>query len=885
MRPINLKMTAFGAYVKETSLDFEKGLGGANFFLINGATGAGKTTILDAICYALYGESSGGSRTSKMMRSEQAIPNDKTEVEFEFSLRGKTYKIRRSPAYSRPKLRGDGTTEEKATAEIYENGKFIETKDVSEYVKNLLGFDADQFRQVIVLPQGEFKNFLLAKSKDKQEVLNTLFNADFFRRVEDELKIKAAAAKNIFKNLTDRKENKLAEAECSEEELPALIKNLSEELDATQMKLKTLATEADEAQKNYGDGENLSKLFRDFDAKSEALANAENFLKQILGKLSAAKIEFDKRQAEETLRENLKILAADLAKKKDALKKLDDKKRELKDAEAAAEKSEAEVKRLKKFKLSCDETMAKRKLEIEKLRDAPAKLKVAEQNLKDAKERAKLLSEIENLRGKILSAEKELAAAKKSHEDAEKNLADLREAQKSGRAALLAADLIEGKPCPVCGAIHHPSPAISTIKIPTDAQIKDAESNLKTLADEKTSAEKILAGLKSELETKEKILSDGKNSLSVAQAQATFDELSAEVDALNKCNDSIKNGEVKIAETEENLAQAQAADKKNLGTAENLRGSVEELLKNVEEKYLTDKKLLDAEILSTNQQLDKLKSEFQTAQENFNRLSKRAAAQKATVESEQKNKAEVAAQIEGKILPDMNLLEKIRDETRAAHISAIEAKTKLSERIGRLKDIYKKISALNDDLTQAEKNFLMWKTLSEVANGHSASKISFQRYYLSTMFKEVISEANNRLEKMSGGRYRFQAKTEVTDKRYSGGLDMEIVDDYTGTARPVETLSGGESFLASLSLALGLAAVVQNNSGGIKLDTIFIDEGFGTLDSETLDFAMKTLIELQSGGRLVGIISHVEELKNQMPVRIEVTKNKTGSTAEFKGVC
>jgi len=175
----------------------------------------------------------------------------------------------------------------------------------------------------------------------------------------------------------------------------------------------------------------------------------------------------------------------------------------------------------------------------------------------------------------------------------------------------------------------------------------------------------------------------------------------------------------------------------------------------------------------------------------------------------------------------------------------------------------------------------MWKTLSDVASGKTSTKISFQRYYLATMFKEVIEEANNRLEKMSGGRYRFKNKEDIGDRRRKAGLDLEILDEYTGTARPVETLSGGESFLASLSLALGLAAVVQNNSGGIKLDTIFIDEGFGTLDIETLDFAMKALIELQSGGRLVGIISHVEELKNQIPVRLEVFKTKTGSTAKF----
>ncbi|MBO4779403.1 MAG: SMC family ATPase, partial [Selenomonadaceae bacterium] len=251
------------------------------------------------------------------------------------------------------------------------------------------------------------------------------------------------------------------------------------------------------------------------------------------------------------------------------------------------------------------------------------------------------------------------------------------------------------------------------------------------------------------------------------------------------------------------------------------------------------------------------------------------------VAAARKNRDEVAAQVEGKTKPDLSALEKIRDDTRSAERAAVTAQANLSTRLERLKNLAEKISALAEDLTVADKNFLMWKTLSDVASG-KASKISFQRYYLATMFTEVIAEANNRLEKMSGGRYRFKRKEDVTDRRYSGGLDLEIVDDYTGTARPVETLSGGESFLASLSLALGLAAVVQNNSGGIKLDTIFIDEGFGTLDSETLDFALKTLLDLQSDGRLVGIISHVEELKKQMPVRLEVTKGKTGSSAKFE---
>lgn len=882
MRPIRLRMTAFGAYVKPIELDFAKDLGDNNFFLIHGATGSGKTTILDAICYALYGEEFGGKngRKGSIMRSEQAPPTMKTEVEFEFSLRGKIYRIVRSPRYERAKIRGGGVTEEKAYAEISENGNFIETKDVSEYVKSLLKFDCEQFRQVVVLPQGEFKKFLTANSGEKQEILDMIFNAEFFKRVEEGLKVKAVAAKELFKDLTDRKKHLLEGESTTEEELPTLVKNLTDERDAAQAQLKTLEAQALDAQKNFIDGDNLSKQFKDLEVKSAELVDAQKSFGKISGELSLAKIEFDKRTAEESLREDLKLKAAELVKKKIALKSLQAEQEKLNAAIKDAEKSAAEVERLTKLKKSCDELMIKLTAEVERLQDAPAKLKVAEQKLQDAQARGKLLQEIKNLRVEISTAEKDLIAAQKFSDESEKKLADLREQQIAGSAARLAATLEEGKPCPVCGAIHHPTPAISDSTIPTDAQIKAAESKLRTLTDKKILAEKNLAGLKSKLDSKEKTLAESADALTVAEAQAEKDKLSADVKTLEALRVRIKNGDAKIIETEKALEVAREQEKSSSAKEKTLRGAVDNMLKEIDEKYLAKPELIDAEISSTTKQLNELNAAFRAAQDKFNRLERRLAAQKSTVEAAQKNKADVAAKVEGKTLPDMPALKKIRDEARAAEQAAIEVKAKLSTRIERLKDIAKKISLLAEDLKTADKNFLMWQTLSDAASGKT-SKISFQRFYLSTMFKEVIAEANNRLEKMSGGRYRFKDKPEVSDRRRKAGLDLEILDEYTGTARPVETLSGGESFLASLSLALGLAAVVQNNSGGIKLDTIFIDEGFGTLDTETLDFAMKTLIELQSGGRLVGIISHVEELKNQIPVRLEVIKTKTGSTAKF----
>lgn len=882
MRPIKLKMAAFGAYSKPIEINFAEGLGNDNFFLIHGATGSGKTTILDAICFALYGKSSGGSRTGEMMRSEQATANDRTQVEFTFELNDKKYKILRNPSYMRPKLRGgEGLTEEKAAAQIFVDEKPIETKDVSKYVETLLKFTHEQFRQVIMLPQGAFQKFLLAKSEDKQKVLNTLFNAEFFKRVEDELKIKVSEAKKIFDELTTRKKNYLEEASCTESELPTLIKSYVEQLEAAKVQLKILEAQALDAQKNFNEGEILSKAFKDFEIKSQALDAAQKLLEKILSDLSKAKIELDKRTAEESQRESLKLQEAELAKKKFTLENLRAKRRELQIAFDAFKKSDEEVKRLTKLKKSCEDTMALLKIEVERLQDASAKKISAQKVLEEAQAREKLLAEVATMRNDIAAAEKNFIAASKLHETTEKTLSDLRERQISGSAARLASKLIDGKPCPVCGAIHHPKLAASSTEIPTDEQIKTAESKLKSLAEKKDLAARNLAGLKSKLETKEKALSEGAEIVTVAKAQAEFDKISADVKNLENYRRRIKTGEKKTAETVGALEAAEENCKKLSGEEKTLGGEVSAMEREVDAKYLTNSKLLDEEISAAQRELNQLNLAFERAQKNFNRLNAQVAAQKATVTAEEKNKSEIAAKVEGKTLPDTFSLKKARDDTRAAERKAIEENTRISTRIEQLKELSEKISALKDDLNAADRNFLMWKTLSDVANG-KISKISFQRYYLATMFKEVILEANNRLEKMSNGRYRFQLKEDISGRERKAGLDLEIVDDYSGSARPVETLSGGESFLASLSLALGLAAVVQNNAGGIKLDTIFIDEGFGTLDAETLDFAMKTLIELQSGGRLVGIISHVEELKKQIPVRLEVTTSKTGSKAEFK---
>ncbi|MBO4779339.1 MAG: hypothetical protein J5497_01750, partial [Selenomonadaceae bacterium] len=352
------------------------------------------------------------------------------------------------------------------------------------------------------------------------------------------------------------------------------------------------------AQKNFSDGEILSKAFENFAGKSKALTAAQKLLAEISDELSAAQIEFDKRTAEESRRKELERLATELAQKKSALVKLQAKRKERDKADNAAADSAKKVSELEDLKRRCDDTMARYTAEVERLQDAPAKLAVAAQNLKEAQAREKLLQNIAGLRKEISTAEKILSTATKNHDAAEKNLAELRRAQADGSAARLAAELVDGEPCPVCGAIHHPKPATSDASIPTDAQIKSAESRLKTLVGQKNSAAENFARLTGQLNNFEKNLSEGAQVVTVAEAQTAVDKISADVATLNQLRVRIQNGDKKIRETVAALEKAQSADKKFSDAANTLRGEVAAMKRMVDAKYLSDEKLLDDKISS-----------------------------------------------------------------------------------------------------------------------------------------------------------------------------------------------------------------------------------------------------------------------------------------------
>ncbi len=878
MKPINLKITAFEPFAKTVELDFEKGLNGENFFLIHGATGAGKTSILDAICYALYGNSSGGERNAKMMRCEQAAANLQTEVEFTFALGDKIYRIKR----------GLKSEESDSAAEIYRNNLLLETgaNKVNKIVSEIIGFKIDQFRQVILLPQGSFKKFLTSNSRERGEVLNTLFDANFYALIENRLKEKSAAAEKLCTDLENQQKNlqndarQISNTTDEEFNLPALLETFNENLRRAKIKIDELKLQLDKANADLTAAEILNKDFENLNAAKKNLADARAALEKISADLKTARAEYDKRKTEENLRDELKNKIVELNKIIAAISEFENKQQELLKAKQTETAALESLKKLELQQKKCEERLEFLRQQENSLQGADAKFVQAAQKLKDAREFEVCKKEIARLKKELTPAQKRLEVATKNHNDAQKLFKQLQLLQKLCAAAMLAKDLQDGEPCPVCGSLRHPKLAFTEETIPSDEEIEAAENLLNKRQIKLDDAKRDLTTIEEKINAQNNLLEKFIDVLELADAENLYNTAKKSADDLKAARENLKKGESFTKDVIEKVKSARVDAENKTRIAENLRGIVEEKKSQIPAEFLTDSKKIAEDLAAVQTQKQKLDAAWQAAEETFHICEKQYSKCAGKVQAAETSFNDAAKKIEGKTPPNIFELQNKKILAQDSHTAAVTEFAALENNLKRLQDISQKLETVAAEISTADTNFQIWKKLADVANG-TISKITFQRYYLNAIFKEVIFEANERLERMSGGRYRFRNEKNANSKKRLEGLDLEIFDAYSGSARPVETLSGGESFLASLSLALGLAAVVKNTAGGIKLDTIFIDEGFGTLDGETLDVAMNALTDLQIGGRLVGIISHVDELKRRVPVRLEVVKTKTGSTAYF----
>lgn len=756
MRPLELVMNAFGPYAGEETIDFTR-LGENRFFLITGPTGSGKTSILDAITFALYGTASGDLRDNRSLRSDYATPDRKTEVRFTFRNQDRTYEVTRTPEQVLNKQRGEGTRTVPAGASLVEilpegERKVLGTSNsaVTRAVEQLLGFQARQFRQLMVLPQGEFRRFLVADSKERKTILETLFKTGQYSALEDALDARAKVLKKQHEECRQKYQLLLESAGTHS---PAALKQRIQE---EQQQAKDLETQAAQAQK----------------AASAAL----NTLQQ--GQQLA--YTFQRWQEGQKRKEALAAQADTIRDLQQRIRWLDE-----------ALKLHPIYDRTRKAKAQLD--------------TAQALFQKAREDLQSAQER---------LRQQLASAtETNTHALQEQMVRVREQLA--RMTAVSGETVRLAQTLVPGEPCPVCGSPDHPQPATQTRKA-------QEELARKTRAMEEEIAR---------LNRKQKALE---------KAQKEADQAA---------------GSCKTAE--ENLAAAQKAfeaDREAYKTALDQSPFPDQHTFVAAHKALASKPLWQEQVDRYRQQADSLLGELKI----------------------------LADQLKDKTPPDLApLQEAVRQTGSTAHTLATRTGA-LQETLRREEAALKQLEKLEKELDRLQEAYGPIGLLASTAKGDNSRKLTFSSFVLQAVLDDVLQTANLRLSKISQGRYSLYRSQDIVDARKEQGLGLEIMDAFTGQARAVTTLSGGEIFFTSLSLALGLSDVLESYAGGLHLDTILVDEGFGSLDPETLDSAISALLELQKGGRLVGIISHVAELKERISAQLEIIPTNQGSTTRFR---
>jgi len=1018
MRPINLKLKAFASYAGENVIDIRK-LDGRKFFLIHGPTGSGKTSILDGICFALYGDTSGESRKGSQMRSDHSKPDMLTEVTFDFSIGSDKYRIIRSPEQDRPKIRGYGVTTEPPKATLWKRtgldddlkeGDVIAAQysEVTKKIESLLGFSSDQFRQVIMLPQGKFRKFLESKSDAREEILEILFRTETYRKIQEALKNKAKEIEEKRKNVQNHRDILLDNAEVSS------VDELEEQKAAVEIKSKKMHAEVGnlrkkeaKTQKALNDGNRVVELFREMgdartafkkiEAETEEYEKKRKKLKQARKALPLIEIEseLEQRRSESSEAENNfkqakeKLLNARKAHK-EALRNL----KKEKDREPEQEKLSKRINQLEDLKTEVNKLFESRKALDDAQKDENKLTKEGEalnKNLDDCRkkleetrkavnEAEKETAKLEGLKTAVTEAEsnykkrtqlyqlgKDLNETRKEHAQVKSAFDQINKKLNTERKALaamegvwtkcqanvLAQKLETDKPCPVCGSTKHPAPARYDEKLPKEKEIDDKRKLVNTLQDNREKKQKAETEARSkvtELEIKTSTLKEDLGDLSDEEISVLESKLFEAEEAKQKAERAEQSvvtlseeiGELETKETQ--LKQRLTENEKQLKNAVEVRlklnGIVEDLEARVQEEFQYPK-AVDKEIDSTKKSMKSLKESLEGAQKKSENASKKLSAsesilKEASLTQEKAVKQEKAvsdrfnAEIKksgfkdaseyrtirldpesideldleiksydgsfeaakerlkrardatkGLKIPDIEKLEKIANEVKTAHEMLVREESKLNEQLKQIKKWSNGLKGIANDLELLDREYALMGRISEVANGKNPLKITFQRFVLATMLDNVLVVASKRFKVMSKGRFQLHREIGQKDRRSSGGLDLEVFDAYTGKMRPVSTLSGGEGFQASLSLALGLADVVQSYTGGLYMDTLFVDEGFGSLDSEALDLAVQTLRDLQTGGRMVAIISHVSELKERISARLEVEPSRTGSSTQF----
>ena len=915
MRPIKLTMSAFGPYAGETTIDFEK-LGQSGLYLITGDTGAGKTTIFDALVYALYGETSSRERTPNMLRSKYADAGTPTFVELKFSCGGKTYRVKRNPEYLRPKKSGTGFTKATADCEFeLPNDKIITKRsDVDDKIRQIIGLDSRQFMQIAMIAQGDFKKLLLASTDDRKKIFRQIFKTENYESLQRKLKDDHMQAKRRLDDAGKSIQQYISGIICADDSGEYLLIDkakrrelpISETVQALERLNQSDADSLKEFDGKLGEIEKrlavLNAELGKADEFRKAKTAAETVAKQIVSeseKLTELQAKLD--SAQEAHKE-VDSLTADVGRLKAEMpdyEKHENLKQTLVKLDSQIKTAEAKTKTL-------GEKLTAEKENIEKLKEEKAGLEGAsEQKLKLETRKAETVkkrSALKEIQSRIDGYTEEAAVLGKTqtacdkaiivaenfaNEYNEMNSAFLRE-----QAGILADELKDGQPCPVCGAVEHPSPAQKSEKAPTKKQVKDAKKR----ADD---AQKSANHLSAECAKLKGMLDREKESIQKLLTENEIDSVLHEAKALLEA--AVSELSVSIRETEQRIIELQIKIRRK-EQLEKLIPEKQEAIEKLQTEISESEKELSAKAATKEQQTKQLEElnqslrfeSKQAAEKQLKALEDKIASLKKTLEaarkkhSEQKQileqlkgkKVQLAAQLADAKQLDEEKLKAEKTELSAQKITLNRNREAVSTRFASNSKTLQNIIGKQAETEQLENQYRLTKALSDTANGDISGKdkITLEAYIQMTYFDRVIARANTRFMVMSGGQYEMKRRVDAENKRSQSGLDIDVVDHYNGSTRSVSTLSGGESFKASLSLALGLSDEVQSAAGGIRLDTMFVDEGFGTLDDESLKNAINALASLSEGNRLVGIISHVNELKEKIDKQIVIKKARTGGS-------
>ena len=912
MRPVYIRMSAFGPYAGIQELNMEE-LGAGGLYLITGDTGAGKTTIFDAITFALYGEASGDSREAGMLRSKYADPSVPTEVELTFIYGGKTYKVCRNPEYERPTKRGTGMTMQKAEAElIYPDGRVVtKPKDVTAAVTEIMGVNREQFCQIAMIAQGKFRDLIEKGTTERQKIFREIFRTAPYQQVQDILKGKSRALERECETLRESVKqyiqgilwNKDASEETPVEEVMELLTEqnkadqeiqagLFEELQQKEQVLQKIRSELERDRER----KKRQKLYQELQDRRKAQREQITELQQRYREEQGKEPE-RRRLADEISRlESLMPQYLHLEELKKNERADQDEREKLSGKQRQYEAKQEELKGKIQEGREAGESLADAPEEYQKLLFESEKHQKYMERLQNL---SKVILQYEKLQQNLLVKQQEYQTVrdrvqKKESEYRVKNQAFLDE-----QAGILAQTLVEDQPCPVCGSIHHPAPAEQNPGAPSKDELELLQQELEQCrvreAEASRKARELLGNVQSRAESIKReaegleltgTLEEMKHQLANLQKQGQTTEkqlqqekglASEKVKQKDMWNRLLPEQEKALEKVTEELQQTRerqaALESKQKAAGEEIQ-RLTEVLPYPGQKEAQDKHIeLVQKQNVMKRQLEQAEKAVQTAEVEI-----------AGTEGRLK---ELRQQLEEAVEADTEALRQKQTEIETEKAACEERGKELHHRIQNNQSVLKNLQNRSKELVEKEKRYTMIRSLAVTALGNipGKEKIMLETYVQMTYFDRIIARANTRLMVMTGGQYEMKRRRGSSNLRSQSGLELDVIDHYNGSERSIRTLSGGESFQASLSLALGLADEIQASAGGIRLDTMFVDEGFGSLDSESLEQAVQALAGLAESKRLVGIISHVDELKNRIDRQIVVKKERSGgSSAEIRGV-